>query len=178
MAEVNRILMVFEFPPGDHEWQLRDLAKGLSARRPRLRIDFCTGPAGKYRPGGLHPRRLAGGFWVHLRAFFQIVTGRYDAVLVRSSPPLIPMTVAAACRLRRIPYWVWLMDAHPEIERELWEKIPVLGWLCGLLVRVNAGCLRRADIVVVLDEGMRRRLVPSLAQSRVIVCPTWVKAAR
>ena len=170
---LNRILFVFEFPPSEAEWQLRDLAAGLQARRPGLAISYCTGFAARYSPGGLHPLRIVNGFWVHLRAIGQILLGRYDAVLVRSAPPLIQMTVALACRLRGLPYWIWLMDAHPEIEQVLCQGKPVIAWVLGALCRLNRRGLRRAQLVVVLDQAMRRRLVPSVGADRVIVCPTW-----
>jgi hypothetical protein len=167
------ILVVFEFPPSDAEWQVRDLAASLRQHAPHLEISHCSGFVDRYAPGGLHPRRLLNGIWVHVRAFFQIVFGGYDVVLVRSAPPLIQMTVAAACHLRRLPYWVWLMDAHPEIEHELWRHMFLVGPMCGLLSKLNASCLRSAALVVVLDDGMRQRLIPGLNESRVVTCPTW-----
>lgn len=169
----TKILFVFEFPPSDSEWQVRDLTAGLRARRRGLVIEFCSGVISKYRPGGLSPMRVLNGLWVHVRTVAQILFGRHDVVIVRSAPPLIQMTVSAACRVRGTPYWVWLMDAHPEIEALRWGRIPGLGWLCRRLASLNARCLARAKIVVVLDEGMRRRLIPDMRVDRVIICPTW-----
>lgn len=175
---MRRLLIVFEFPPGEHEWQNRDVAEGLRRQVPGLQISFCHGWYAKYQAGGRRFGRLANGLWVHLKSFFQVLFGRYDAVLVRSTPPLIQITVAAACRLRGIPYWVWLMDAHPEIEYELWASKPGIGTMLSSLVKLNAACLRRAHLVIVLDDSMRHRLVSSLADERVIVCPTWGRPAK
>lgn len=174
---MNRLLIVFEFPPGDHEWQNRDVADALLSQDPKLQIRFCHGWYARYRAGGRRWGRIANGLWVHLRALLQIVFGRSDAVLVRSTPPLIQITVALACRLRGIPYMIWLMDAHPEIEYAMWSSRPGLGCLLSLLVKLNAACLRGAQVVIVLDGSMRQRLVPTLPDDRVVVCPTWGRAA-
>jgi hypothetical protein len=169
----RNLLCVFEFPPSDIEWQMRDLAGQLQTQSPGIRVRFCAGFLRAYRPGGLTLSRLLNGAWVHGRAFGQILCGSYDAVLVRSAPPLIQLTVAVACGLRRIRFWVWLMDAHPEIEQVLWRERAALSAVLEGLNRLNRRFLRRAEIVIVLDEAMRRRLVPDRAESRMIVCPTW-----
>lgn len=176
VERVQRLLCVFEFPPGDAEWQLRDLAEGLRRQQPGLQLSFCGGWIQKYTPGGLRPWRILNGLWVHLRAFFQILFGNYDTVLVRSAPPLIQMTVALTCWVRRIPYWVWLMDAHPEIEHELWSRVFAFGKALSVLKKLNTRCLEKAQIVIVLDEGMRQRLLPLMPTEHVIICPTWGKA--
>lgn len=168
-----RVLIVFEFPPGDAEWQLRDVADHLQALDPSIEVSVCAGWLAQYSPGGLSLARVANGAWVHLRAFAQILAGPYDAVLVRSAPPLIQMTVAAACRLTVKPFWVWLMDAHPEIEAEIWGRRPVLGSLCRALVRLNRRVLAAAELVIVLDDAMRQRLLPGHDECRVVICPTW-----
>lgn len=175
---MRKVLIVFEFPPGDAEWQNRDVADALRRQSPGLQVAFCHGWYAKYQAGGGRLGRVCNGLWVHLRAFFQILFGRADAVLVRSTPPLIQMTVAAACRMRGIPYWVWLMDAHPEIEYELWSGRPGAGAVLAALVKLNSACLRGAQIVIVLDDSMRHRLVPTLPDERVIVCPTWGRPAK
>lgn len=173
VAVGQRFLFVYEFPPGDAEWQLRDLAAGLVAQEPTLRISYCVGFLAHYVPGGLSGVRLLNAAWTHLRASGQILFGNYDAVMVRSAPPLIQFTVAAACAARGIPYWFWLMDAHPEIESELWAKRPVVGTIARGLARLNRSCIRHAELVIVLDEGMRQRLVSAGDERQVIVCPTW-----
>jgi colanic acid biosynthesis glycosyl transferase WcaI len=170
----ERWLLVFEFPPGKHEWQLRDLGEALGRSSVTSRtVDYCAGFLTRYRPGGLSPLRLVNGLWVHLRAVVSILFGRWTHIVVRSSPPLIQMAVGVACRLRGIPYGIWLMDAHPELEAEIWRDWPLMGAPSGALARRNARCLERAEFVVVLDEAMRQRLVPHLPASRVVICPTW-----
>ena len=169
----EKFLLIFEFPPGEHEWQLRDLAAGLSKANQSRDILFCCGFYKRYESGGLRPLRILNGVWVHLRSFFTILFGRFDHVIVRTSPPLIQMTVALVSRLRGVRYGVWLMDAHPELEDEIWAQVPVVGALCRLLVRLNKLCLAGAEFVVVLDEAMGRRLVPNHESNRIIICPTW-----
>jgi hypothetical protein len=166
-------LIVFEFPPNEHEWQLRDLGEALLRTGRHRIVRYCHGFIKQYRPGGLKPLRLANGVVVHGRTFVSILLGRFDMVLVRTAPPLIQMTVAVACRLRGVPYSVWLMDAHPELEAEIWAGVPVVGWLARRLARANARYLERARFIIVLDEAMRRRLVAGLSADRVILCPTW-----
>lgn len=167
------MLCVFEFPPGDAEWQLRDLANALQGRVRGLRIEFCYGFLKSYKPGGLSLRRISNGIFVHIRAFVRCLLGSYSVVLVRSSPPLIQITIALAARLRGMPYWVWLMDAHPEIEQVEWGRIWGVGWLLRRLQDVNASCLSGAEVVVVPDQAMSDRFVRAVTSDRILICPTW-----
>ena len=164
---------MYEFPPGDAEWQLRDLARGLQALAPGLKVDFCNGFLKQYRAGGTSLIRVVNGAFVHTRALFQILFTDHDVVLVRSSPPLIQITVAIAAKLQGIPYWVWLMDAHPEIEQVKWAGIPGLGWLLGRVHHLNICCLKGAEMIVLPDQAMRERFAPLVGEEKIIVCPTW-----
>lgn len=173
----KKILIVFEFPPGDSEWQLRDLACALNLQAPGTQINYCYGVYKAYRPGGMSPLRILNGLFVHVHALLRILVGRHNLVIVRSTPPLIQLTVAMAARLRGIRYWIWLMDAHPEIEQVRWGRVPGISWLLAGLHTLNVYCLSRAQIVVVPDPAMQMRFEASIGHEKIIVCSTWGNGA-
>jgi colanic acid biosynthesis glycosyl transferase WcaI len=90
-----------------------------------------------------------------------------------TDPPIVGDLALLVARRHRAPLLVVSEDVFPEIATELGRLTnPVL---IGVLRRLVAYYLRRADRVVAIGERMKERLVAKgAAPSRVTVIPNWV----
>ena len=166
-----RVLSVFEFKPSK-DWMLGSLMEALRAREPGLQFRSVDGLFATYKPGGLRPERLINLLWIYLASPAYLVFSRYDAVLVRTSPPGVQVWVALWARLRRKPVICWLMDYHPEIEARILER---RGWgaLARPLRRLDAAAMRRFAVIVALDRAMARVARERAPAVAVLEHPTW-----
>jgi colanic acid biosynthesis glycosyl transferase WcaI len=99
--------------------------------------------------------------------------GRFDAVVVMTTPPLLPVLGALYTMLRGGQLTVWVMDLNP-------DEAVAAGWLRegSVIERVLSGLsrwsLRRADQVIVLDRFMRERVLgKGVSAEKVSVVPPW-----
>ncbi len=107
-------------------------------------------------------------------AALRLVTlGRFDEVVVMTTPPLLPVLGALYTLLAGSRLTVWLMDLNP-------DEAVAAGWLRegSAVERVLSGLatwsLRRADQVMVLDRFMRERVIrKGVAAERIRVEPPW-----
>jgi glycosyltransferase involved in cell wall biosynthesis len=98
---------------------------------------------------------------------------RGDVVVAKTDPPLISLVVARAAALRGAVLVNWLQDLFPEVAAVLTPGL-LPKWLERLLISARNSSLRRAAMNVVLEEGMRRRLLSmGVAETRVRVVPNW-----
>jgi hypothetical protein len=171
-ARPYRVLFIFEYAQPADDWMMASLVESLDAARPGLKPTFVHGFFGVYKPGGLNLRRLANLAWVYLQTAVLLPSRRYDAVLVRSTPPGIQIWTEWWARLRGVPVLCWLMDYHPEIEARQLERRGFLG-LARLLRRIDSASMRRFAAVVVLDRAMARVAQSQAADVKVIEHPTW-----
>jgi colanic acid biosynthesis glycosyl transferase WcaI len=102
-----------------------------------------------------------------------LATGRYDAVLAMSTPPLVATIGALRRSLRGTRFVYWLQDLYPELAVEFGVLRPR-----SLATRAFAAAsrwtLRRADAVIVLGDAMGDRVrAKGVAPERVHVVPNW-----
>jgi hypothetical protein len=174
----TRFLLVNEYV--DHSAPTGQVASDVQAhlqRSPGVEVESFCG-RGKYSPGGFRIRRLANLVWVHGVLFFRLAAFRAKLAIRResglvcvfTSPPLIHLTCIVLCRLLGLPVVAWLMDIHPDVAFvKVRRKGSSEGGRLGLL---NSSILPLAQGVVVLDEGMRERLLAN-GVSRILVLPPW-----
>ena len=98
---------------------------------------------------------------------------RPDAVVTMTDPPMVGDIGLVVARRFRAPLLVISEDVFPEIALELKRlENPIA---IGLLRRLVALYLRRADRIVAIGETMRRRLEAKGAPpERISVIPNWV----
>jgi glycosyltransferase involved in cell wall biosynthesis len=98
---------------------------------------------------------------------------RPDVVVCMTDPPMVGDVGLLVARRFRVPLLVISEDVFPEIALELKRlENPVA---IGLLRRLVALYLRRADRIVAIGETMRRRLEEKGAPpERISVIPNWV----
>jgi colanic acid biosynthesis glycosyl transferase WcaI len=102
---------------------------------------------------------------------------RPAVVLCMTDPPLIANVALLVARRFRAPLVVVSQDVFPEIAVKL--KRLQNPFVIGVLDRLIAYYLRRADRIVAIGETMRRRLEhKGAAAERIEVIPNWVDTAR
>lgn len=109
----------------------------------------------------------------HLKAGVRVAFGsRPDFVVALTTPSLLPATVRVICDARRVPYGVWAMDLHPEVEERL-------GLLPGPLARealraMGAYGYKGADFVVGLGPCMAGKIrAKGVPRERIHEIPVW-----
>jgi colanic acid biosynthesis glycosyl transferase WcaI len=123
--------------------------------------------------------RIVGYVVFFVRALWVVCTRRgVDAVVVLTTPPLLPVVgwVGRAIRGRR--YAVWSLDLHPEVEIAA-GMLRSKGLVARALSWASDWAYRRADFVVDLGRYMRRRvLAKGVLDSRAVSIPVWAVATR
>lgn len=106
-------------------------------------------------------------------AFRLLLTSRFDAVLVLTSPPLISFLAALFVQVKGGKLLFWVMDLNP-------DEAFAAGWLAesSLVAKFLKFCLqhslRIAERVIVLDRFMKQRIVDKgIADTKVAVVPPW-----
>lgn len=98
---------------------------------------------------------------------------RPDAVLVQSSPPLLPAMVSIACIFRRVPYVYVCQDFFPGTavrSGELKES-----WFTKLSEALHQKAIERAARVIVIGRDMKELLISKGApEGKIEVIPNWV----
>ncbi|MCS4098019.1 glycosyltransferase family 4 protein [Salinibacter ruber] len=177
---------------------LRDLAEHLAADGFEVHV-FCS--RGHYLSGemdvpaeetrnGVHVHRvrttafgrestlgrIADYASFFLQVLWWLLTGpRYDAVVSLTTPPLLPVAMAMAHRLRGQPYGIWSMDLHPEAEQAL-GMVESDGPLGSVLQGLADWSYRRAAFTVDLGPHMKARIrAKGVPPDRVHTIPVWSK---
>ncbi len=176
--------------------QLADLAEAMAARGDEVRV--IASRRGYSEAGRSFPRRSAvkgvrvervweprlekRGFWrriVRAAAFFAgagvraLAGPRPDAIVVLTSPPLLPVLGRTVAALRRRPYAIWLMDLNPD-EAIAAGAVRPGGATAKLLAGLTRFSLRGAARVVVLDRFMRERVERYGVQpDRTVIIAPW-----
>jgi glycosyltransferase involved in cell wall biosynthesis len=111
-----------------------------------------------------------------LRLLFRTLAApRADAIVVLTSPPMVPVVAALArIRHRRAKLIHWAMDLYPDVAVALGEVSEG-----SLLQRVTAALMARVyrtcDLVIVLDREMAERVCPGA--KRIEIEPPWPPVA-
>lgn len=91
-----------------------------------------------------------------------------DVVLTLTAPPGLAWIGWLMQRIRGCRHVVWEMDMYPDIAVAL--GMPLVGWLGGFLDYPR----RRADVVIVLGDCMKARLLRhEIPQERICVVENW-----
>lgn len=99
-----------------------------------------------------------------------------DLVVSLTTPSLLPATVRAACALRGVPYAVWAMDLHPDVEDRL-GLLPDVRVLARALRAAGRAGYRGAEFVVALGPFMEARIrEKGVPPGRVHRIPVWSRA--
>ncbi len=96
-----------------------------------------------------------------------------DVVVAETDPPLLGALAAVLKAHWRCRFIYYCQDIYPDVA----EVTGVLRnrVLLSLLARANRYAYRRADVIVVLGEDMRRRLLhKGVAAEKIAVLPNWV----
>lgn len=98
---------------------------------------------------------------------------RADVIVVETDPPLLCYLGILLSIWHRAKLLVYLQDIYPDIAMELGKLRR--GLLYRFLHRTMYGVYRRADLVVVLSEDMRERLLRNgVRPDRIVIVPNWV----
>lgn len=99
----------------------------------------------------------------------------YDAVVVYSNPPVLPIVPILANRLWSTKLVFVSYDVYPEVAQAM-GSIKETGPITWAMKLVNKQLSKRATKVVALTEQMRQFLIknrPELTDDRVCVIPNW-----
>jgi colanic acid biosynthesis glycosyl transferase WcaI len=118
--------------------------------------------------------RLAGGLSFTLQAIARsLLLGRLDAIVVSTTPPMVPLAALAIAALRRAAIKYWVMDLNPDqlvalgVVGESSPVVRIFDWL-------NRRILGRASDVVVLDRFMAARVNRKLdVGGKLTIIPPW-----
>ncbi len=118
--------------------------------------------------------RFSFGGWRLARSLSK--TERHGTVVTFGNPPIVGFAAALLARRTGARFVYILHDIHPDILKASGSKMlpgPVM-WAFDV---VNRWVLRRADVIVVLGDGMKRTLVDrkGVDVGRVRVIPLWAR---
>jgi colanic acid biosynthesis glycosyl transferase WcaI len=176
--------------------QLADLAQGLV--REGHNVTVIANDRGYDNPSIRFPRRETwngikiiripsvalgkGAKWRRALSFASFLTQcairllfqpRFDAVVALTAPPLISVLATLFLQLKGGRLFLWIMDLNP-------DQAIAAGWLSesslparglAMLLRYSLG---HADMIIVLDRFMKRRLLAKgIPDERISVMPPW-----
>ncbi|PAW60955.1 MAG: hypothetical protein B9S36_07365 [Verrucomicrobiia bacterium Tous-C2TDCM] len=169
----ERILFLNQFVPPDPAPTSRLLGEVASELRLRGFQTVLIGDALEYRGGKtiLGSRALRETLSLLRLLARTLATPRVQAIVVLTSPPMVPLiALLARIRHRRARLVHWAMDLYPDVAVAVGEVKEG-----SLLHRVTARLMRRfysaCDLVVALDQEMAKRIGP--LPRRVEVEPPW-----
>lgn len=140
---------------------------------PEAKVSYFGGLFRSYRAGGFGGVRIVNLIWMSSALPFRLLFGRFDRVIVRTTPPLLHLWAALWLRLLRIPAALWLMDDHPQIELRLLQGKPLFAPLCALLRRWDRLALRFYKPDIVMDAAMEAGVHARVPEAQTIIFPTW-----
>jgi len=120
-------------------------------------------------------RRLAAGMVFTAAALQQLLRRpRYDAILIVTNPPSLPMAARMLRRLKSTPYVYLVHDLYPDVANVL-GVLPKRSQLSRMLHNRQKAWLNDAARVVVLGRDMREYLVKhyQTPRERIEVIPNW-----
>ncbi|WP_166828988.1 glycosyltransferase family 4 protein [Thalassoroseus pseudoceratinae] len=122
------------------------------------------------------PLRLVNSLTVSLSIFLKMLWGlrRKDRVLVVNVPPISPLAVGLACRLRGVEYTLLIHDVYPDAVAAA-GMLRTTSVLYRMLNRVFGVLLNSARHVVVLGRDMFQRISDKRRDKTVCVTmiPNW-----
>ncbi len=173
---------------------LTDIAKELSKN---FDIDVLCGPASDFKSAGskelgnikvstvpstsLDQSSLIGRFinyatFLLMTPFAILFHAKADAVLIGTSPPLLPFVSLFACAFRGFPYVYLCNDYFPNTAvLSGWMKE---GFLSRLFKSLNLYSLKKAARVIAIGRDMKELLAKDgVLEDRVDVIPNWADSS-
>lgn len=131
------------------------------ARERRGGVDVRRLPLSSFGKQSIAIRLAAQSLFV-VQAFIRsLLTGRFDTILVSTSPPFAGICGAALSAIKRTPCVWWVMDLNPD-QMAAAGKISGRSLFAQLFDWMNRFTIRHARDVVVLDRFMKERVVAKL----------------
>lgn len=120
------------------------------------------------------PLRLLAGVSFTLQAVLRgMALGPVDAILVSTTPPLVPIAALLLGGLRRAPIKYWVMDLNPDQLIAL-GVVKESSWAARAFEWLNRVILDRAADVVVLDRFMAARVNRKRdVAAKLTILPPW-----
>ena len=103
------------------------------------------------------------------------VLKKYQAVLVYSNPPILPIAALLAHKLWKIKIIFVSYDVYPEVAYAS-QNLTETGLIARVMRRINHSLFQKASAIVTLTEEMKQFLLenrPELKEERVAVIPNW-----
>jgi glycosyltransferase involved in cell wall biosynthesis len=195
-GEILVVSQVYPPDPASVGQHLADLSSGMSSRG--FSVNVLTADRGYDDPKQKYPRTgtVAGAKVRRLRfssfgkrsmpiralgailfSLSAAVRGTFlrkvDAIVITTAPPLGVLTGLWLARIRRAALVYWVMDLNPDQAVSL-GLTPHDSLVARLLRGVNGMAFRRADLLVVLDHFMERRVRQEYGVERpMLVMPPW-----
>ena len=167
------ILFVTEYAGAIHDGLATAVCQELGRRFPGAPVTIVAGCLKKYTYGGLRPSRLFNYVVVYWKSLTALVRHRPASVLVDTTPPLIHWWMVWLAPLLGAKVIVWINDYHPELEARWFERRWGMGWIACLLRKLDRVLLKRASVLVALDQAMAEEVGKSCPTVPMLVHPTW-----
>ena len=110
---------------------------------------------------------LAGVLW------HSCLLRRPDCFVTLTTPPVLPVLGGIFARVRHARHVIWEMDVYPDIATDIgyFKKGGIAERLSGAVLDWSR---RRADVIIVLGEEMKDRLVArGIPESKICVAENW-----
>jgi colanic acid biosynthesis glycosyl transferase WcaI len=169
----ERVLFLNQFVPPDPAPTARLLGEVTEELDRRGFTTELVGDAVDYRGGKtlLGSRALREAISLLRLLFRAFAAPRADAIVVLTSPPMVPVIAALArIRHRRAKLIHWAMDLYPDVAVALGE-VSEGSLLHRLTAALMARVYRTCDLVIVLDREMAARVGPGA--KRIEIEPPW-----
>lgn len=122
---------------------------------------------------GLRFNRVVQTLKNHLLFIWKLIgIGRFDHVVVLTSPPLISFWANLYCQVYRAKLFYWVMDLNP-------DEAVAAGWLTEhalttrILETIHRFILKRCEAIVVLDHFMKDRILLKTLVKKIEVIAPW-----
>lgn len=139
-------------------------------------VDVRRLPFSSFGKRSLALRACAGLSFVLQAALRTVLLRDVDTVVVTTAPPMGALSGVIAATLRRVRLIYWPMDLNPDQVLALNLATPK-SRMVRLLEWCNRAVLKRASVVVALDQFMAKRLERKRAVAdKLVVIPPWGEA--
>lgn len=119
--------------------------------------------------------RLAAGLVFTSAVFWRLLRRRrYDALLIVTNPPTLPLAIRLIKTIKKIPYLYLIHDLYPDVAVVL-GTLPHESCIARLLYSLQKGWLHASEKTIVLGRCMKEHLIAHYAMSanQIVVVPNW-----
>ncbi len=150
-----------------------DPSRKYASREIRDGVEIRRLPLSSFGKSSVAVRLLAGLFFVLQCILRGLFVRNPQAVLVSTSPPMCSLAAVVIGMIRRVPIKYWVMDLNPD-QMVAMGRIGPASLPARALDWLNRLILRRADVVVVLDRFMAKRVrAKEHVAHKMTISPPW-----